>query len=174
MRRDHQLNHEEVKKKFSDTLTSKPLPMILLSYHLGDSKNLGAIFRLADAAGIKEVIVIGTSPERWDKVQRVARNADKHLKVRFMEWEDACQELKPDFELLALEITSESISYEEYVPQKPVALIIGNERNGISDEVLQKVDAVIHIPMYGQGSSMNVAVATGIAVFGLLPKLRRL
>ena len=73
--------------------------------------------------------------------------------------------------IVALEITDTSIPYMEYHPEKECCLIIGNEKNGVRPELLQLAETCIHIPMYGLNTSMNVAVATGIATFSILEKI---
>ena len=61
------------------------------------------------------------------------------------------------------------MKYPEINPQNsPIALIIGNEINGINPEILDLTDQIIEIPMHGQKNSLNVAVATGIALFEII------
>ena len=69
--------------------------------------------------------------------------------------------------LLGLEITSNSLPIKEFTfeTEKPLALIIGNENFGISEEVLKHLDQTVHITMYGQNSSMNVVQATTVALY---------
>ena len=71
---------------------------------------------------------------------------------------------------MALEKTDQSKSIEAFIPQFPVALVVGNEVNGVSQTVLEMADAVVHIPMVGQKESLNVAVAAGIGSYAILSK----
>lgn len=78
--------------------------------------------------------------------------------------------------VLALEITDESQSLLAFkLPsasaERPLYLIAGNEAAGVSQELLDICDASVHLPMYGQNTSMNVAVALGAAVYLLIGKL---
>ena len=76
--------------------------------------------------------------------------------------------------MLALEITNNSISLNKYNFEKneKYAFVIGNEQKGVSQEALNLSDKSVHIDMYGNNSSMNVSVATGIAVNECLNKIK--
>lgn len=76
---------------------------------------------------------------------------------------------------MALEITDESQSLLEFdLPpisnNRPLYLIAGNEAAGVDQKILDVCDVSVHLPMYGQNTSMNVAVALGAAVYLLLGK----
>ncbi len=75
---------------------------------------------------------------------------------------------------IALEITSESsdLTVFQFPKQTAIALFIGAENFGVSDTVLNQVDAIIHIEMFGQNSSMNVVQATNIALYEMTKQLR--
>ena len=75
--------------------------------------------------------------------------------------------------LVALEITSssKSLNHFSFPTNQPIALIIGDENFGISESLLKLCDAVVHIPMYGQNSSMNVVQATNIALYEITKQI---
>lgn len=82
--------------------------------------------------------------------------------------------------ILALELTDQSTSLLSYslpqsvvLGQQPVVVVPGGETAGIAPEVLQACHHSIHLPMHGSNTSMNVAVATGAAVYLLLDQLSR-
>lgn len=170
--RHRQLKHEEVKKKFSDFAQAAPPQLVLVANNLKNATNLGALFRLADAAGIRHIYAWRVAVHNEEKVRKVARATNRHIDLHILERTEELLTLKKKYDLVALEITSDSIPYMDYQPVRPVALIIGNEKTGVAPELLKLADQSIHIPMYGKGSSMNVAMAAGIAVYGLLPRLR--
>jgi tRNA G18 (ribose-2'-O)-methylase SpoU len=74
-----------------------------------------------------------------------------------------------DHFIIALEITenSEAITTFQLQTKQPIVLIIGNENFGITESILEQCDAIVHINMYGQNSSMNVVQATSIALYEL-------
>jgi len=106
-----------------------------------------------------------------NRLKKVARNTQAI--VRFHESESLIKTLEElhaqSFTSIALEITSESTSIQEFRnnTSQNIALIIGSENYGISDTVLKVVQHTLHIPMYGANSSMNVAQATAIALYAL-------
>lgn len=146
-------------------------PISLLLDGVLDVRNIGALFRLAEAAWIEKIYLY-----RMEKVQlgiefkRVARSAEQFIPYEALSDFNEVQNLLQTYHLLALEWTNDSIDYNKVNVQTPCLLAIGNEERGVSDEILQAAVMCIHIPMYGVKTSMNVAVATGIAVYHLLEK----
>lgn len=146
-------------------------PLGLLLDHVEDTRNLGALFRLADAARLQHLWVLGRPDLFGSKiVRRVSRSAMAYVPHSIISVDEA-RELAQQQAMVALEITEHSIPYTEYQPPAPCVLVIGNEKDGVSEELLALCEACIHIPMYGINTSMNVAMATAIAVYGLLNKL---
>ena len=138
-------------------------------------ENVGSIFRTADAAGVTKIYLCGITPRPPRKeIDKAAVGA-----VDFVDWEyvEDIKILISNFKkegigVIALEQNERSIQYSKFNNQysSGLALIVGNEVDGISQEILDICDQIIEIPMYGQKNSLNVAVATGIALFGLLNK----
>lgn len=141
-----------------------------------NKRNIAAIFRLADAARVKEVILYqcGINTPQQYKVKKIARSAQEFVPQRSIEDLTELKKLKDVYQLVGLEITNNSIPYFEYEGPYPIALVIGNEQRGISAEVLSLCESSIHVPMMGRNSSMNVAMATGIATYGLLKEMGKL
>ena len=70
-------------------------------------------------------------------------------------------------QIVALEQIKKSVDYRRFRPRFPMALILGNEVKGLNKKILKYADKIIAIPMYGRKESLNVAVATGIAIYKL-------
>lgn len=144
---------------------------ILLLENIRSLHNVGAMFRTADGAGWGKLILCGytgTPPDR--RIEKVSLGAEE-----FVAWEQApscaqaCQDLKADgYTLVALEQTdrAEDLFEHDFQGEK-LALVVGNEVEGVSEEVLELCDHHIEIPMQGQKASLNVSVAAGIAMYGL-------
>lgn len=141
-----------------------------------DPRNVGAAFRLSDAAGLSGLLLGGTTPcPPHSKLAKTARATEKSVAWQhiddlpaYLEAQKAAGAL-----VLALEITDESqdlLSYQ-LTENRPVYLIAGSESHGVDQSLLDCCDAAVHLPMYGQNSSMNVAVAMGAAVYLLLGQL---
>lgn len=155
---------------------SKKFPIVLICDGVKSPSNIGSLFRICDALGVSETIFCNTALNiNSPRLQKTARSTQK--RVSFSESTDIIATIdkfkKEDYTIIALEITDSSTSLKNIsadINQKMV-LIIGNEQNGISKKVLQKVSQTIHIDMFGENSSMNVVQATSIALYSLINKL---
>ena len=149
-------------------------PITLLCTDWTNPLNVGSAFRLADAAGLREIVLAGTTPTPPNrKIGRTARST-----VRSVPWrtvEDPVTYLTEAKErgsiIIALEITDTSVSLFDYqLPdtEYEYVLVAGAEAGGVSPALLACCDVAVHLPMYGQNTSMNLAVALGAAVYLLL------
>lgn len=141
-----------------------------------DPRNVGSAFRLADAAGLSGLILAGKTPIPPNrKLAKTARSTEST--VPWQQVDDIqgfLQQIKQDNAIvIALEITDQSHDLLQYqLPQnRPIYLLAGNESHGVTQELLDCSDVAVHLPMYGQNSSMNVAVAMGIGVYMLIKQL---
>jgi len=133
--------------------------------------NIGSIFRTADAAGIDKIYLTGYSgrPDRQPQIAKTALGAEKSVawEYHYHTWQVIEDLKKQGFQIIALEQTKTSIDYRKYKPQQKVALLVGNEKTGLSKQILKRCDKIIHLPMKGQKESLNVAVAFGIISYYL-------
>ena len=148
--------------------------IIVIADNIRSAFNVGSIFRTADAAGVDKIYLCGITPtptpERGvDRVSKISLGAEKNI-----EWEKCndtwrlIEKLKiENFNIVALELSSDEIDYKKFKPEFPMALIVGNEVRGLSKNILSRVDTTIKLPMYGDKESLNVSVAFGIAVYKL-------
>jgi len=136
-------------------------------------ENVGSIFRTADAAGVRKIFLCGITPKPPRKeIDKAALGA-----VDFVEWE-YCEKIKDlivklkneNTRIVALEQDPRSIPYSSFfIPNSSsVALIVGNEIEGVSKEILDLADKIVEIPMNGQKNSLNVAVSAGIIIYKVL------
>lgn len=170
---EHQVTFQEERKDFKahlEYINQNRNPVSLLLDRVHDIRNVGAMFRLADAARIRKIYLYKapdwklTSP----KAIRIARQTIQYVPYEILEELSEVEKLKETNQLIALEWTNKSIPYTDFKPEKETILILGNEQHGISDELLAMVEQSVHIPMMGVNTSMNVACAAGIAVYGLI------
>ncbi len=150
----------------------------LILHNIRSAHNVGAIFRTADGAGVDKIYLTGYTPAPVDQfkrpngeIKKTALGAEET--VAWEKQEDISElitELKKSgVQIWALEQADKSVNYREVKLTAPMALIVGNETEGIEPEILNLCDQVIEIPMRGIKESLNVAVATGIALFHLTP-----
>ncbi|WP_309561195.1 TrmH family RNA methyltransferase [Christiangramia sp. SM2212] len=128
------------------------------------------MLRLADAFGIQKIIFCGSEPNlKSNRLKRTARNTHNTVNFEFEEDSVECvNKLKNQgYRTVAIEITSTSQSIENFVleNENKILLVAGNERHGISEEVLGLCEDYYHIEMFGENSSMNVAQSVGIALY---------
>lgn len=132
--------------------------------------NVGSIFRTGDAAGVDKIYLCGITgrpgrPKSDEKLGKVALGAEKTVawEYRKQAWR-LLDELKAQgFEIVSLELTPASVNYVDFQPRFPLALVIGNEVEGVKPPLLRRSDRCIEIPMHGAKESLNVSVAFGIA-----------
>lgn len=147
-------------------------PLSLLLDGVLDVRNVGALFRLADAARLEKIYFYRMDSLKLGvEFKRVARSAEQFVPFETLHSFEDVKKLLQTHQLLALEWTNDSVAYNMLTPRTSCLLAIGNEESGISEEILHIAEQCIHIPMYGVKTSLNVAVATGIAVYGLLDKM---
>lgn len=152
-----------------NSMIAKEDAFVLILDHLEDPHNLGAIIRTAEAAGVDGIILPkDRSVSVNSTVIKVSTGAIEHMKmtqvtnlVRTME------ELKKQgFWIIGTDM--EGTSYEELDYHGKIALVIGNEGNGMSRLVRESCGFIVCIPMFGKTNSLNASVATGILIYGAL------
>jgi len=158
----------------SKTVTK--FPLIILTDNIIGEANIGSIFRLADAFNIEKIIFTGSPVNlNSNRLKKTARSTFKYVAFEFIDNAvDIVQDLKlKGYKILALEITSDSLAINSltYKNESKLLLILGNERSGVSSELLKLTDKKLHINMFGENSSMNVAQATGIALYEITKTL---
>lgn len=141
-----------------------------------DTYNIGAIFRVADSIGAKKVFLCGecvTPPNH-----RIVKSSVNTTEV--VDWEysetalQAVEKLRSeikDLKVVAIEQSEGSVLYDKYDYELPIALVLGHESSGVSEEVLKVCDGIVELPMYGVNISMNVMVSLAIISYHILSTL---
>jgi tRNA G18 (ribose-2'-O)-methylase SpoU len=137
--------------------------------------NVGSIFRSCDAFGISKLFLTGITgiPPRKE-ISKVSLGSEHRLP-----WEksesaaELIQKLKKEgVAVVALDNQSESVDISSYCWPNNIALLLGNEVDGIDKKLVELCDGVVEIPMQHSKKSLNVSVALGIALFALVSKNR--
>jgi len=135
--------------------------------------NIGSIFRCADAFSVAKIYLCGyfgfPVEKQIVKIGKTALGAEKIISWEHY-WQTAklVKKLKQEkVKIVALELTSKAMPLKNFKSKFPLALIVGNEVTGITKSILKLVDQTIYIPMHGQKESLNVAIATGIALYNI-------
>lgn len=141
----------------------------LLLDNIQDPGNIGTMVRTADAAGMSGVIFgKGTSSQFNPKVLRSMQGSQFHLKIiegNLQYWIGILK--NKNYQIYGSELNENAVIYSEIVPSENFALIMGNEGNGMQDDLLKITDKNLYIPIKGNAESLNVAIASGILMFHL-------
>jgi 23S rRNA (guanosine2251-2'-O)-methyltransferase len=135
--------------------------------------NVGAMFRTADGAGLRHIHLCGITP--MPEHPRVAKTSlGAEYAVPWTYYENGVETVKKlklsGMKILALEIGADSVSLFDAARSKstqPIALVIGNEVNGIDPGILEFCDQQVWIPMLGYKRSLNAAIAFAVAAYTL-------
>lgn len=139
--------------------------IVLLLDQLTISENIAGIARLADAFQIQTIVLYHCTIKNMNKVIRMSRSTFNKLEVIECQDLDQVNKSFAGYHWLGLEWTNNSLPISEYKSNSNILLVIGSEKHGISDELLNQIEHSVHIDMFGINSSMNVASATGIALY---------
>ncbi|PXY39751.1 RNA methyltransferase [Flavobacterium cheongpyeongense] len=164
-----QLTHKE------NQFERKTFPITLVCDHIYFQQNIGSLFRISEAFGVENIIFLGKNiPLTPRKINKTSRSTHLHVPYTVVEETAALIDylIENNFEIIALEITSNSKPLKEIsIPDnKKIALLVGSEIDGISNDLLKISDQIVHITMFGKNSSMNVVQATSIILYELTSK----
>jgi 23S rRNA (guanosine2251-2'-O)-methyltransferase len=156
--------------------------IIVVAHNIRSTHNIGAIFRTAEGFGVKKIIMTGYSPypllpsdsrlphissKLTDQIHKTALGAEAMVPFEYQAQPRLASLKNKGYTIVGLEQNTRSIMLDAYIIPKKIVLLIGEEVNGITNELLNECDDLIEIPMVGKKESFNVSVATGIALYGL-------
>ena len=155
-----------IDKKEQEESISYDEDIIVVLDGIQDPGNLGTILRTADSVNLKQIILSEKCADPYNpKVVRSTMGAI--FRVKIIESRDIIQTIKNirknKFKVMATSLETNNSIYT--VDYKKKAIVIGNEANGVSKEVLDLADEKVKIPMLGKTESLNAAVATGVMLY---------
>ncbi len=155
--------------RIDDVLSKKQPDLQVMLDNVHSSQNLSAIIRSADAVGVLDIYyttredaslrihkTITQGAHRWTHRYRM----DDDHKVAFLKEKKA-----QGFQVVVTHLDERAVSFREVDYTKPTLLVMGNEKEGVSAEIVELADDVIIIPMQGMVQSLNVSVATGLILY---------
>ncbi|MGB0837845.1 MAG: TrmH family RNA methyltransferase [Flavobacteriaceae bacterium] len=162
---------------YTHQIKKQNFPITVVLGALRTPQNIGMCLRVCEAFGVSKVYYDENGPDLNNRLlKRTAREAEKKLSV--ISYNDVISLLENheqnDFKILALELTDKSVNIRSYAfnPQEKICLIVGSERYGIPQDVLNKCQDYIAIDMYGENSSINVATSLSIALYEITNQIR--
>jgi 23S rRNA (guanosine2251-2'-O)-methyltransferase len=142
-------------------------PLILILDHITDVRNFGAIARTAECAGVDAIVIPekGSAQINSDAVKTSAGALNFIPVARVKNLFYTCRDLqKMGLSLIAITEKTDKVMYEADFGA-PVAMVLGSEEDGISQEIMGIADAKVKIPMAGNIESLNVSVSAGVAIY---------
>lgn len=151
-------------------------PVVLITDNVRSMHNIGSLFRTADALNIEKIFLCGLSPVPPHRdIQKTALGATESVQWEYIkDTAEAILRLRSeDYKIIGIEQVHNSISLEQYTVEKTdkLALIFGNEVEGITDSVLRLCNACIEIPQFGSKHSLNISVSAGIVLWEIAKKM---
>lgn len=148
-------------------LVEVPKGRYLLVDAVQDPGNLGTIIRTADAAGFDAVVLGEGCVDLYnDKVVRSMQGSQFHVAIYHENLTEVYEKLKEKDILIAVTaLHREAKDFQWLTGRDSVAIVVGNEGNGVRQELIDSADSIIQIPMFGQAESLNVAIASGILMY---------
>jgi tRNA G18 (ribose-2'-O)-methylase SpoU len=152
-----------------DFRKSEKLPVIVVLDNIRSLHNVGSIFRTCDAFNISEIFLSGfTARPPHREIHKTALGATESVKWRYFSTaSETIEELKSVDAFIAPveQCHNSNLVQSANRGEKLLALVFGNEVDGVSQEFMDAADIVLEIPQAGTKHSLNVAVAAGIAIW---------
>ena len=146
-------------------------PITIVLDNVRSALNVGSVFRTSDAFLIENIILCGiTSTPPNKEIRKAALGASDSVNWQFEENTiDAVTKLKTNgYHIMGIEQADKSSKLNDFtLSNKPIAVIMGNEVNGVSQDVIDICDEVLEIPQFGTKHSLNISVTTGIIIWEL-------
>ena len=139
---------------------------IIAAWQIINPENIGNLIRLADNVGASEVFILGEDFNlRMSSIKKTAGLSFNNIRLIFISPDHFFSQLHPDYKLVAIETSQKSTNiFATKLPEK-IVFILGNDRNGLPEDILNKCDFQVHIPMTGKCKSMNVSHALSVTLF---------
>ncbi|OGL23498.1 hypothetical protein A2791_01495 [Candidatus Saccharibacteria bacterium RIFCSPHIGHO2_01_FULL_46_30] len=157
--------------------------IIVIAHNIRSTHNIGAIFRTCEGFGVTKIILTGYSPypslpsddprlphiaeKLTSQIHKTALDAEMMVPFEYSETPDLATLRQDGYRIVGLEQDDTSVILNEYSAPEKIALLLGEEVHGLTNELRESCDDLIEIPMVGKKESFNVSVACGIALYGL-------
>jgi len=156
--------------------------IIVIAHNIRSTHNVGAIFRTSEGFGASKIILSGYTPypqvprdtrlphiarKLTGQIHKTALGAEEMVPFEYTEQPDFASLRHKGYVIVGLEQDERAHILPEYTPPAKVALLLGEEVDGLTQQLLSECDELIEIPMKGRKESFNVSVAAGIALYAL-------
>lgn len=150
--------------------SSEKSPLIIIADNVRSMHNVGSIFRTSDAFLVEKIYLCGITPTPPHReIQKTALGATESVDWQYAENTlDVINQLKKEgWTILVLEQTTNSVMLDELKVEKgeKIAIVLGNEVDGVNQEVINLCHKAVEIPQFGTKHSFNVSVSCGIMLW---------
>ena len=174
------LKNEELQRISVEAYKKLPkIPIVIVLDNIRSQQNIGSVFRTADAFRLEAIHLCGitaTPPHR--EIHRTALGATESVEWQyFPSTTESIHWLRQNgYRIIGIEQTDKSIDLNEFHPidNQKMALVYGNEINGLEDAILPLLDDCLEIPQWGTKHSLNIAVSAGVVVWDIVMKMKNI
>lgn len=172
------LKLEELGRIDIETFKITPkIPLVVVLDNIRSMHNVGAVFRTSDAFLVEKIMLCGITPKPPHReIHKAALGATESVDWNYYESvKEAVLDLKSlKYEVLGVEQTTDSTSLMDFEidSSKKYAIVLGNEVEGISSEILNHCDGFLEIPQLGTKHSLNVSVCGGIVIWEFFKNMK--
>jgi len=164
------LSMDDLNRKTAEEFKkASKLSLVLVLDNVRSMNNIGSVFRTADAFLLEGIYLCGvTAQPPHREIQKTALGATETVNWKHFETTiDAVNSLKAEgYKVYAVEQADQSIMLDKFTPAEgKIALVFGNEVNGVDQAVIDICDACVEIPQFGTKHSLNISVSVGIVVW---------
>ena len=155
---------------------AQKFPVAVVLDNVRSMHNIGSIFRTSDGFAVEQLCLCGiTAQPPHREIEKTALGATQSINWSYFETPlQAVEQLRSEgYRIIAVEQAENSTMLNEFEvnSEEKYALIFGNEVNGVSEEVMDNIDACIEIPQFGTKHSFNIVVSAGIVLWDLFSKM---
>lgn len=155
--------------------SSEKLPVVIVLDNVRSAYNTGSVFRTCDGFSISKISLCGiTSQPPHREIHKTAIGAENTVEWDYFEETKTClEQLKTaGYRIIGIEQTTSSHSLSElkWESGTKIGIVLGNEVDGLSENIMNLCDEFIEIPQFGTKHSLNVSVAAGIVLWELTRK----
>ena len=159
--------YQKISDVIQNVFEKGAIPLILILDRITDVRNFGAIARSAECAGAHAIVIAekGSAAVNADAIKASAGSLNTIPVCKEKNLKEVIEYLKNSgLKIVSCSEKGEKLFYNSFL-KDPVAIIMGSEEDGVSEEYLKRSDEIIKIPMMGNIESLNVSVASGIILF---------
>lgn len=159
-----------------DFRNSEKSPISVVLENVRSMHNVGSVFRTSDAFIIDKICLCGYTPRPPHRdINKTALGATESVSWKGYDHAfDAVKELRNEgYKIYAVEQVHGSIPLDQFEinVREKIALVFGNEAEGVSEQLIQQCDGCVEIPQFGSKHSFNISVAAGIVLWELYKKI---